>query len=53
MLTTGNQFENAREGLVMPRISWSGILTGVVAGLIIQTALVVFGLAIGFVSVNN
>ncbi len=53
MLTTGNHFENAREGLVMPRISWSGILTGVVAGLIIQTALVVFGLAIGFVSVNN
>ncbi len=53
MLTTTNHLENAREGLIMPRISWTGILTGVIAGLIIQIALVVFGLAIGFVSVNN
>jgi hypothetical protein len=53
MLANPNHLENAREGLVMPRISWSGILTGVIAGLVIQIALVVFGLAIGFVSIDN
>jgi hypothetical protein len=54
MATAGdNTIGNAREGMIMQRISWSGILTGVVAGLIIQVALLVLGLAIGLVSITN
>ena len=48
-----NTIGNAREGAIMQRISWSGILTGVVAGLIIQVALLVLGLAVGLVSITN
>ena len=50
---TDNTIGNAREGMIMQRISWSGILTGVVAGLIIQVALLVLGLAVGLVSITN
>jgi hypothetical protein len=53
MATGENTIGNAREGMIMQRISWSGILTGVVAGLIIWVALLVLGLAIGLVSITN
>ena len=42
-----------RDGNIMQRISWTGVLTGLVAGLVIQAAMVVLGLAIGLVSVNS
>jgi hypothetical protein len=42
-----------QEPVYIHRISWTGIATGLVAGLVIQAALMVLGLAIGLVSVNS
>ncbi len=53
MLTTQATTAINREGTIMPRISWTGVLAGTVAGLVTQAALVVLGLAIGLVSVSS
>ena len=42
-----------REGTIMQRISWTGVMTGVFLGLVTLISLILLGLAIGLVSVNN
>jgi hypothetical protein len=42
-----------REGTIMQRISWTGVLTGVFLGLVTLISLLLLGLAIGLVSVSN
>ncbi len=53
MLTRENTSMINRDGTIMPRISWAGVIAGTVASLVTQAALVVLGLAIGLVSVTN
>jgi hypothetical protein len=53
MLTREETSMINREGIVMPRISWIGVIAGTVTSLVTQAALVVLGLAIGLVSVSS
>jgi hypothetical protein len=53
MLTREDASMLNRDGMIMPRISWTGVIAGTVASLVTQAALVVLGLAIGLVSVTN